>query len=160
LGKFGLPEAQNVGGQAAKASHFPDAEVELFGDHHFGNPGGFGYGSIAKAHHASRSAAGCRGLQLSLHRVSSTTGPLEQPRFSRKWRSGVQPAGESAEKAPRKVLLSRGCKNFLAVRGIVSLTVSVSFSSLPFSLGELSSVNDCPLQGRNQGSNSKQLPNF
>jgi hypothetical protein len=67
--------------------------------------------------------------------------------------NGVPASSQRGEqrKSPSKDALSRGCKNFLAVRGIVSLTVNVSFSSLPFSLGELSSVNDCPLQGRNPG---------
>ncbi len=29
LGKFGLPEAKDVGGKAAQAGHFADAEIEL-----------------------------------------------------------------------------------------------------------------------------------
>src|SRR5439155_12396443 len=59
------------------------------------------------------------------------------------------PHPQEKKKASPEVLLWRGLETCLDLASIVSLTVSASFSSLPFSLlaSSVSSVNDFSLQG-------------
>ena len=47
LRKFGLPEAQNVGGKLAQAGNFSDAEIKFVGDDDLVFPAGFGFGAGA-----------------------------------------------------------------------------------------------------------------
>src|SRR5580692_12429133 len=133
LGELSFPETQDIRGQTTQLSNFSDAKIKLVRDHHVGGLGGFGRGFVARAHWGSRSGLhrSCASLPI---RVSSTTGPSEQPLIFRENLFLCVAALQDQQKTPGEVLLSRGFSEFLLVRSIVSRTVSVSFSWQPFSL--------------------------
>jgi hypothetical protein len=132
LGKFRFPEAQNIGGQAAEAGDFAYAKVKFLWNHHIGGASGLGDGSGAQAHRGFWKLRQSGKNRIFPTRVSSTTGLLAQPRFSDRRVLGKDEIGG---KKPLDRCFSREAVGTYKVRASnVSLTVSVSFSSLPFSL--------------------------
>jgi hypothetical protein len=132
LGKFRFPEAQNIGGQAAEAGDFAYAKVKFLWNHHIGGAGGLGDGSGAQAHR------GFWKLRQSGKNRISPPEFLARPGF---WHNHDFQIGafwgkdEIGGKKPLDRCFSREAVGTYKVRASnVSLTVSVSFSSLPFSL--------------------------